>query len=96
MDRGLPEALAGEHHWRFVQMLMQLFNHREGELSALIGLLVEEAESGDLVLVLGDIAGEAVDHGSCRVSACALKPEKVTVSKLRLSISCSGRGGRTR
>ncbi|MEZ5627476.1 MAG: hypothetical protein R3E34_08125 [Rhodocyclaceae bacterium] len=39
---------------------MQCFDHLEGEGTSLVGLLVEEAEGGDLVLVLGQVGGEGV------------------------------------
>jgi hypothetical protein len=53
------------------QVLVQVFDHVEGQRAALVGLLVEEAQRGDLVLVLRDVVGKGLDHGLGLRSACS-------------------------
>jgi hypothetical protein len=45
------------------QALVQVFDHVEGQRAALVGLLVEEVQRGDLVLVLFQVVGKFLDHG---------------------------------
>ena len=41
---------------------MQVFQHVEGECAALVRLLVEKTEGGNLVLVLLDVIGKGLNH----------------------------------
>jgi len=43
---------------------VQFFDHVEGECTALVGLLVEKGERGNVVFVLLKVVGKALDGGS--------------------------------
>jgi hypothetical protein len=49
---GAPQALGGEHQRRPGEVGVEFFDHLEAQRPALVGLLVEEIQRGDLVLVL--------------------------------------------
>ena len=48
---------------RLGEVRVQLFEHFQRERAALVVLLVEEAQGGDFVFVLGDGVGKALNHG---------------------------------
>jgi hypothetical protein len=57
-----PQTLGGQHQRRAAQLLMQRFDHLEGQRAALVGLLVEKTQRADLVAVRGEVVGEGLDE----------------------------------
>lgn len=61
---GAPEFFGGEQERRLAQAFVQFFDHVEGECTALVGLLVEKGERGNVIFVLLEVVGKALDGGS--------------------------------